>query len=29
MTAVMEHYKFKDGKVIYMETGATKLPSNE
>ena len=24
--AVMAHYKFKDGKVIYMETGATKLP---
>jgi hypothetical protein len=24
--AHMAHYKFKDGKVIYMETGATKLP---
>lgn len=23
--AVMAHYKFKDGKVIFMETGATKL----
>jgi hypothetical protein len=21
----MAHYKFKDGKVIFMETGATKL----
>ncbi len=25
--AVMAHYKFKDGKVIYMETGATNLDS--
>ena len=24
--AVMAHYKFKDGKVIHMETGATKIP---
>ena len=24
--AVMTYYKFKDGKVAYMETGATKLP---
>jgi len=24
--AVMTYYKFKDGKVVYMETGATKLP---
>ena len=24
--AVMTCYKYKDGKVIYMETGATKLP---
>ena len=24
--AVMTYYKYKDGKVIYMETGATKLP---
>ncbi len=24
--AVMSYYKFKDGKVIYQETGATKLP---
>ena len=24
--AVMAHYKFKDGKVVYMETGATKIP---
>ena len=24
--AVMSYYKYKDGKVIYMETGATKLP---
>ena len=23
--AVMSYYKYKDGKVIYMETGATKL----
>ena len=23
--AVMAHYKFKDGKVIFMETGATNL----
>ena len=23
--AVMSYYKFKDGKVIYQETGATKL----
>ena len=25
--AVMAHYKFKDGKIIFMETGATKLDS--
>jgi len=24
--AVMTYYKYKDGKVIHMETGATKLP---
>ena len=24
--AVMSYYKFKDGKVAYQETGATKLP---
>ena len=24
--AVMTYYKYKNGKVIYMETGATKLP---
>ena len=24
--AVMTYYKFKDGKVSYQETGATKLP---
>jgi|TARA_B100001540_G_scaffold296811_1_gene298833 hypothetical protein len=24
--AVMTYYKFKDGKVIHQETGATKLP---
>ncbi len=24
--AVMSYYKFKDGKVVYQETGATKLP---
>ena len=24
--AVMTYYKFKDGKVVYKETGATKLP---
>ena len=24
--AVMTYYKYKDGKVAYMETGATKLP---
>ena len=24
--AVMTYYKYKDGKVVYMETGATKLP---
>jgi hypothetical protein len=24
--AVMSYYKFKDGKVIHQETGATKLP---
>ena len=24
--AVMTYYKYKDGKVIYMETGATKIP---
>ena len=24
--AVMTYYKFKDGKVAYQETGATKLP---
>ena len=24
--AVMSYYKFKDGKVSYQETGATKLP---
>ena len=23
--AVMTYYKYKDGKVVYMETGATKL----
>ena len=23
--AVMAHYKFKDGKIIFMETGATNL----
>jgi hypothetical protein len=23
----MAHYKFKDGKIIFMETGATKLDS--
>tara|TARA_B100000900_G_C20451484_1_gene663330 strand:+ start:369 stop:686 length:318 start_codon:yes stop_codon:yes gene_type:complete len=23
--AVMAHYKFKDGKIIFMETGATDL----
>jgi hypothetical protein len=22
----MTYYKYKDGKVVYMETGATKLP---
>ena len=27
--AVMAHYKFKDGKVIYMETGATKIPKKQ
>tara|TARA_B100000575_G_C22791461_1_gene468018 strand:+ start:158 stop:478 length:321 start_codon:yes stop_codon:yes gene_type:complete len=25
--AVMTYYKFKDGKVVHQETGATKLPS--
>ena len=24
--AVMTYYKFKDGKILYQETGATKLP---
>ena len=24
--AVMTFYKFKDGKIIHQETGATKLP---
>ena len=24
--AVMTYYKFKDGKVVHQETGATKLP---
>ena len=24
--AVMTYYKYKDGKVVHMETGATKLP---
>ncbi len=24
--AVMSYYKYKDGKVVYQETGATKLP---
>ena len=24
--AVMTFYKFKDGKVVHQETGATKLP---
>ena len=24
--AVMTYYKYRDGKVVYMETGATKLP---
>jgi len=24
--AVMTYYKYKDGKVVNMETGATKLP---
>ena len=24
--ALMTYYKYKDGKVVYMETGATKLP---
>ena len=24
--AVMTYYKYKDGKVLCMETGATKLP---
>ena len=24
--AVMSYYKYKDGKVFYQETGATKLP---
>ena len=24
--AVMSYYKYKDGKVLYQETGATKLP---
>ena len=23
--AVMSYYKFKDGKIVYQETGATKL----
>jgi len=26
--AVMTYYKYKDGKVVYMETGATKLAKN-
>jgi hypothetical protein len=24
--AVMTYYKYKDGKVVHMETGATKIP---
>ena len=24
--SLMTYYKYKDGKVVYMETGATKLP---
>ena len=24
--AVMSYYKFKDGKIVHQETGATKLP---
>ena len=24
--AIMTYYKYKDGKVVHMETGATKLP---
>ena len=24
--AVMSYYKYKDGKIVYQETGATKLP---
>ena len=24
--AVMSYYKYKDGKVVYQETGATKIP---
>ena len=24
--ALMTYYKYKDGKIVYMETGATKLP---
>ncbi len=24
--AVMSYYKFKEGKVVYQETGATKIP---
>ena len=24
--AVMSYYKFKDGKIVYQETGATKMP---
>ena len=24
--AVMSYYKYKDGKVVYQETGATKMP---
>ena len=24
--AVMTYYKYKDGKIVYMETGATKIP---
>jgi hypothetical protein len=23
---VMSYYKFKDGKIVHQETGATKLP---
>ena len=24
--AVMSYYKYKDGKIVYQETGATKIP---